>query len=153
MRSASWSGDTPWGFTATRASTHQLIDDAMSDPSNGPLHNRKHLKQRRKQLRNAATPAERALWKRLQKRRLDGRKFRRQHSIGPYIVDFYCPAERLIVELDGAVHDDPARRDYDGERQQYLVEKNFTVLRFDNEDVLEQPDMVCAAIVRHFGEK
>ena len=125
----------------------------MPESPDAPLHNRKHLKQRRKQLRNAATPAERALWKRLQKRRLDGRKFRRQHSIGPYIVDFYCPAERLIVELDGAVHDDPARRDYDDERQQYLLEKGFTILRFDNEDAFEQPDMVCAAIVRHFGEK
>ena len=89
----------------------------------------------------------------LKGRQLGGRKFRRQHSIGPYIVDFYCPAERLIVELDGAVHDDPARRDYDDERQQFLAGKGFTILRFANEDVFEQPDMVCTAIAQHFSDK
>jgi len=120
--------------------------------SDSPLHNRKHLKQRRKQLRNAATPAEAAPWKMLQKSQLMGRKFRRQHSIGPYIVDFYCPAERLIVELDGAVHDDPARHEYDDERQHFLAENGFTILRFDNEKVFEQPDMVCAAIAQHFSD-
>jgi very-short-patch-repair endonuclease len=121
----------------------------MSDSP--PLHNRKHLKQRRQRLRNAATPAERALWSMLRKRQLGGRKFRRQHGIGPYIVDFYCPAEQLIIELDGAVHDDPARHEYDDERQHFLAEKGFTVLRFANEDVFEQPDMVCTAIAQHFG--
>lgn len=124
----------------------------MSDSPNEPLHNRKRLKQRRKQLRNAATPAEATLWKMVQKSQLMGRKFRRQHSIGPYIVDFYCPSERLIVELDGAVHADPARRDYDDERRQFLTEKGLTVLRFNNEDVFDQPDLVCAAIVRHLDE-
>lgn len=125
----------------------------MPDSPDEPLHNRKHLKRRRQRLRNAATPAEAELWKMLKKSQLGGRTFRRQHSIGPYIVDFYCPAERLIVELDGAVHDDPARRDYDDERQHFLTEKGFTVLRFENEKVFEQPDMVCAAIAQHFSDQ
>lgn len=68
------------------------------------LHNRKHLKDFRKELRNNSTKAESRLWKVLRKRQLEGRKFRRQHSIGNYIVDFYCPEEKLIVELDGAIH-------------------------------------------------
>ena len=86
----------------------QPVDDIMPDLPDPRLHNQKHLKLRRRRLRNAATPAERALWLMLKGRQLGGRKFRRQHSIGPYIVDFYCPGERLIVELDGAVPDDPA---------------------------------------------
>lgn len=125
----------------------------MDQQSNEPLHNRKALKKRRRRLRNAATPAERTLWKMLQKSQLAGRKFRRQHSIGPYVVDSYCPSERLIVELDGAVHDDPARRDYDDERQHFLTDRGFCVVRFENQDMFEQPDMVLAAIARHFDEK
>lgn len=115
-----------------------------------PLHNRKTLKQRRQRLRNTATPAEAELWKMLRRSQLQRRKSRRQHSIGPYVVDFYCPSERLIVELDGAAHDDPARRDYDDERQRFLTERGFRILRFENEDVFEQPDMVLASIARHF---
>lgn len=117
-----------------------------------PLHNRKTLKKRRQRLRNAATPAEAKLWTMLRRSQLKGRKFRRQHSIGPYIVDFYCPSDRLIVELDGASHDDPARRDYDAKRQRFLTDRGFRVLRFENKDVFEHPDMVLAAIARHFDK-
>ena len=69
------------------------------------LHNRPRLKAVRRALRNQLTPAEARLWKPLQRGRLQGRKFRRQHSIGPYIVDFYCPRERLGIELEGEAHD------------------------------------------------
>jgi very-short-patch-repair endonuclease len=70
----------------------------------GSLHNGTHLKENRKDLRNNLTTAEATLWTFLQRRQLEGRKFRRQHSIGNYIVDFYCPQERLAVELDGEYH-------------------------------------------------
>ena len=74
------------------------------------------------------TPAEAALWKRLQKRQLEGRRFRRQHSVGPFILDFYCPEEKLAVELDGAVHDDPGRSEYDDERTASLQAHGSRVL-------------------------
>ena len=64
---------------------------------------------------------------------MQGRKFRRQQSIGPYIVDFYCPSENLIVELDGSVHDDPLRAAYDAEREDYLTRHGFTVIRFEKD--------------------
>ncbi len=101
-------------------------------------------------LRNHATPAERALWQMLKGSRLEGRKFRRQHSVGSFILDFYCPAERLAVELDGAVHDDPARQSYDAERQRELEAFGVRVLRFENRAVLEAPDTVLAAIAEAF---
>ena len=66
------------------------------------------------------TTAEATLWKVLKNGSLQNRKFRRQHSIGKYIVDFYCPAEQLIIELDGEVHNDPMRSSADAERDQNL---------------------------------
>lgn len=117
-----------------------------------PLHNRKELKKRRRVLRNNATPAEAELWKMLRGSQLKGRKFRRQHSIGPYIVDFYCPAEKLAIELDGAVHDDPARAEYDGERAAFLKQQDIRVIRFENRVVFEQPEFVRQAITAHFTE-
>ena len=68
------------------------------------LHNLPKLKTFRRKLRSNLTPAEAAFWKIVQNAKLDGRKFRRQHSVGGYILDFYCPAERLGIELDGEVH-------------------------------------------------
>ena len=68
------------------------------------LHDRNYLRKYRKSNRKSLTPAEAVLWNYLKRRKLDGRKFRRQHSIGNYIVDFYCANETLIVELDGLVH-------------------------------------------------
>jgi very-short-patch-repair endonuclease len=65
------------------------------------IFNKKELKNRRKDLRNNSTYAEVFLWQQIKNRKLDGKKFRRQTSIGSYVVDFYCPAEYLIVELDG----------------------------------------------------
>lgn len=98
------------------------------------------------------TPAEAALWKLLKNKQLRGRKFRRQHSAGPYVLDFYCPAERLAVELDGAVHDDPLRGRYDAARTTTLNRHGIRVVRFENRDVLEQPDVVLEAIAWHFAE-
>ena len=108
------------------------------------------LKSVRRDLRNHPTDAERALWQMLKGRQLEGRKFRRQHSIDRYVVDFFCPSERLAVELDGAVHDDPARREYDRDRQRELEVAGVLVLRFENETVLKTPDVVLAAIAHAF---
>ena len=78
--------------------------------------NRVHLKARRKQLRNDPTPAEKLLWLYLKLSQLDGHKFRRQHSYGSYIMDFYCPSERLCVEVDGESHSTPEAQAHDRQR-------------------------------------
>ena len=92
-------------------------------------HNNSHFKDRRITLRNNATPEEKALWYYLKNKKL-GFKFLRQHSIGPYIVDFYCPSHKLVLEIDGLQHID--NKVYDLERTQYLEMQGCKVLRFWN---------------------
>jgi len=99
------------------------------------LHNRKELKARRKHLRNNGTSAEATLWTLLSNKQLEGRKFRRQHSIKNYIVDFYCPSEKLIIELDGDIHFSEAGLEYDQKRDSELRELGFKIIRIENEDV------------------
>jgi len=106
--------------------------------------------QYRRWLRRQATPAERRLWACLRRRQLEGRRFRRQHSIGPYVVDFYCSSERLVIELDGAVHADPARAAYDARREAFLKAQGIRVLRFENRQVMEQLDVVLETIRQAF---
>ncbi|RMA57633.1 endonuclease domain-containing protein [Ulvibacter antarcticus] len=116
------------------------------------IHNRKQLESFRKELRNNATTSEKKLWKALQKSQLEGKKFRRQQSIGNYIVDFYCPTERLIIELDGEVHNNSVNQDYDFKRTTYLESLNHTVLRFQNEEVKNSIDLVLERIKFEFSD-
>jgi very-short-patch-repair endonuclease len=111
------------------------------------LHNRPVLKSRRKELRNNSTPAEKLLWSLLQHSNLGGYKFRRQHSVGPYILDFYCPSERLAVELDGDSHFTDEAIEYDHERTAYLNASGIKVFRFLNTDVYDNPNAVCERIL------
>ena len=113
------------------------------------IHNRIHLKQWRKELRNNSTSAEAVLWGYLKQNQLEGRKFRRQHSIGRYIVDFYCPEEKLIVELDGAGHFWKRGMQYDNTRTHFLHEKGFRVLRFENKWIFEDILYVLTEIRTH----
>jgi very-short-patch-repair endonuclease len=83
----------------------------------------------------------------LRNRRLAGLKFRRQHSVGPYVVDFFCHGARLAVEVDGGVHDDLARAAYDAERQRMLEGSGLRVVRVSNVEVLGQPETVLARII------
>src|SRR5262249_43802960 len=76
-----------------------------------------HMKERARQLRRASTVPERIIWGLLRDRRFKGHKFRRQHPVGPYVVDYYCASARLVVELDGRSHDDRGTADI--ERQRY----------------------------------
>lgn len=105
----------------------------------------------RKELRNHPTPAEAKLWSYLRRSQLQGRKFRRQHSIKYYILDFYCPAERLAVELDGAVHYSPTAQEYDAARDLFLQSCGIRVLRFENKWVFLQPEQVLAEIASYFN--
>ena len=111
------------------------------------LHNRPILKSRRKELRNNSTPAEKLLWSILQHCNLGGYKFRRQHSVGAYILDFYCPSEKLAVELDGDSHFTEDAIVYDLERTAYLNALNIKVLRFNNTEVYDNLNVVCERIL------
>jgi len=79
------------------------------------------------------TAAEWRLWQALRVRQLGGLKFRRQHPVGPFVLDFYCPAGKLVIELDGGVHDEQAEQDE--ARTQHLESYGYRVLRFRNEEV------------------
>lgn len=97
------------------------------------------------------TPAEAYLWTYLKARRLKGRRFNRQFSIGNYIVDFYCHRERLVIELDGAVHMNPAARKKDRLRDRWLQGLGYKTLRFENKLVFEKPEFVLQKIAAQFS--
>lgn len=115
------------------------------------LHNLPHLKTFRKELRNNLTPAEATLWKLLQNSQFYNRKFRRQHSVGNYILDFYCPSERLAIELDGQGHFEISQSEYDYERDMFLKHYKIKVLRFENILVFKNLEGVLEAIKNEFG--
>lgn len=96
-------------------------------------------------LRRSATEAEASLWHHLRNRSLTGCKFRRQHALGPYIVDFACIEYRLVVELDGSQHMDAA---HDEVRTLWLQTNGYRVLRFWNNDALLQQQVVLAVILQ-----
>ena len=109
-----------------------------------------YLKDRTKDLRNNLTPAEAKLWTLPKNGALNGRKFRRQHSIQNYIVDFYCPSEKLIIELDGQGHFNSDQAINDADRDKNLMALGNTILRFENKLIFQTPDLVLAEIERHF---
>lgn len=111
------------------------------------LHNRNSLKLFRKNLRNNLTLAEKKLWYYLRNSSLQGHKFRRQHSVGPYILDFYCPAKKLAIEIDGDSHFQTHAAEYDLNRTQFLEKLNIRVLRFLNTEVHENVLGVCNIIL------
>jgi very-short-patch-repair endonuclease len=97
------------------------------------IHNIHKLGYRRRELRNNPTSAEKYSWTCLKSSQLLGRKFRRQHGIGSYIADFYCASEKLIVELDGEIHNDPEQIIYDQRRDKFLKNLGFKIVRIKNE--------------------
>ncbi len=97
-----------------------------------------------KKLRKEMTDAERTLWTRLRGKRFLGNKFRRQHPLGPFIVDFVCLNHGLVIEVDGGHHNDTL--EYDLQRTQWLESKGFKILRFWNHEVLKCPAAVLGRI-------
>jgi very-short-patch-repair endonuclease len=112
------------------------------------FNNLKDYKKFRKDLRSNATSQEIILWSRLRKSQL-GYKFRRQHSIGKYIVDFYCPGKKLIIEVDGGQHNEENIRKYDENRTKYFESLNLKVLRFWDNDINNNLSSVVSEIVNH----
>src|ERR1039458_2331373 len=101
---------------------------------------------RRRALRGRATDAERLLWRLLRSRQFLDLKFRRQHPVGPYIVDFYCAHRRLAVELDGGQHFTLEGQAYDRRRTAYLARRGIRVLRFTNRELFENTDGVLEGV-------
>ena len=98
-------------------------------------------------LRRASTDAERALWYRLRDRRLAGRKFRRQHPVGPYFADFACVEAGWVIELDGGQHVHPANAAADARRTAAMNALGFHVMRFTDREALPQIDAVLTCIL------
>jgi very-short-patch-repair endonuclease len=97
------------------------------------------------------TDAEERLWYNLRRHGLDGYKFRRQHPLGPYILDFYCAKGRLVVEVDGGQHFEDGRALADAERTLYLEQRGLRVLRFTNLETLLKTDAVLNVIFKALG--
>ena len=107
-----------------------------------------------KKLRANATPHERTLWRALKELPIEGTHFRRQAPIGPYVVDFFCPAKRLIIELDGGHHNHDAVAERDSERQVWLEQEGYRVIRFWNSDVASDLNAVLERIyVELYGSR
>ena len=111
---------------------------------------RKRPTKRAQELRNNATPAERTLWRCLSKRHLSGHKFTRQAPVGPFVCDFLCRERGLVVEVDGGQHAEMAAAD--ATRTNYLEQQGFQVLRFWNNDVLQNTESVLEAILAELDE-
>lgn len=112
------------------------------------IHNLRQLADRRRELRKKSTAAEMLLWNKLREKKLKY-KFRRQYSIGGYILDFYCPKQRLIIELDGAIH--KFRENYDRNRDRYFEELDYKVLHFKNTEVVNDLTAVVDKIKAEFS--
>lgn len=104
-----------------------------------------------RELRQTATEAEKILWEELRNRKLNGLKFRRQHPVDKFIADFYCNENKLVIELDGGVHDVKENAEYDANRTYMLNEFGITVIRFRNEEVLNDIKMVLKKISEFNG--
>ncbi|MBL7748987.1 MAG: DUF559 domain-containing protein [Chitinophagaceae bacterium] len=105
-----------------------------------------------RELRQSSTKAEKILWEYLRNRKLDGLKFRRQHPIDKFIADFYCHEKKLVIELDGAVHDDKMNAHYDAARTYELKVSGITVIRFRNSEVENCISFVLSEIRKATGK-
>jgi very-short-patch-repair endonuclease len=114
------------------------------------VHSLPHLGEFRKDLRQNLTPAEATFWKIVKNSKFEGRKFIRQHSVGNYILDFYCPSEKLAVELDGKRHFSSGGAEEDRERTAYLESKGIRVVRFENREVFEETERMLDVIRLNF---
>ncbi len=115
------------------------------DPFRPQWRTPKRTVQAARHLRKRMTPAEEALWQRLQGNQLDGWHFRRQHPVGRFIVDFFCAKAKLVIEVDGPIH--KQQRAYDRERTKILeVERGYRVIRFTNDEVLSDIESVLQRI-------
>lgn len=109
------------------------------------IHNLRELRDRRRALRKQATPQEKRLWQYLRNRNI-GYKFRRQHSIGFYIADFYCSEKKLIIEVDGPQHYSEDGKEYDEQREFVFQNMKFRIMRITNEEINKNISLVIESI-------
>ena len=100
-----------------------------------------------RELRRTSTEAEEHLWDALRGRRLKGLKLRRQHPNASFILDFFCVERQVAIELDGSVHDSPSHQHYDTARSDFLAERGIRVIRFTNDDVINDLSGVLKRII------
>lgn len=110
------------------------------------LYNNKIFYDRRQELRRNQTEAEKIIWQNIRNRKINVLKFYRQFSIGPYILDFYCPQIKLAIEIDGNSHGTADAVIYDKERTKFLESINIKVVRFKNEEVVKNIDNVIKKV-------
>jgi very-short-patch-repair endonuclease len=106
----------------------------------------KEIEAATRRLRQELTPGESVLWEVLRSRQFEGLKFRSQHPVGRFIMDFYCPSLKLVIEIDGNVHDD--RKVYDRARTEQLQTFGYYVLRFSNDRILNDLSTVLIQIAQ-----
>jgi len=121
-------GGSGWGRTSQGHVTYQKGGLFLSKPKKGTS--------------KKMTPAEGKLWYHLRDKRFEGLKFRRQHGIGPYIVDYYCPEGNLVIEIDGDVHVYDGKIQRDLLREKYLRKRGLQVIRYKNQEILKNLDGV-----------
>ncbi|KAB2881268.1 DUF559 domain-containing protein [bacterium] len=117
----------------------------------GTLYNQPVQTEKRRDLRNHATRSEKLLWSHLKGKQLSGFKFRRQHGVGPYVLDFYCPEAKLAIEIDGASHDSDDAKTKDQRRQAFIEEFGVRFLRFKDTELFENPNKVLEKIKEELG--
>ena len=110
------------------------------------IFNRESTKEKHRSLRKNQTEAEKALWQKLKNKQLTGYKFFRQYGIGEYIADFYCPQQKLAIQVDGSRHYSDDSQEYDELRQEYMNSLSIRTIRFNNFDVLQNMDGVISRI-------
>lgn len=111
------------------------------------------MKLLRRKLRNSMTPAETILWTQIRRKQLSGYQFKRQYSIDRYIVDFYCPQLKLVIEVDGDSHCSESARRYDAAREKEIAAHGIKILRFTNNDVYSNLKGVVEAIMWNLNEE
>ena len=121
----------------------------MNTEKYNPLYNQKDLKEKRKELRSNSTSAEAVLWSMLKGKQIEGKRWRRQFSIGYYILDFYCPEIKLAIELDGNEHYTVIGKFNDERREEYLKSLGITIIRFENKDIWCSTEHVIETIREH----
>ena len=114
------------------------------------VYNNSVFKDRRRELRANQTEAEKILWGKLRNRQLEKCKFWRQYSVGPYILDFYCPKIRLAIEVDGSQHDEAL--EYDKEREDYLLGLEIKTIRYKNNEVMNNMRHVIEDIRKYINK-
>ncbi|MEA3496740.1 MAG: endonuclease domain-containing protein [Bacteroidota bacterium] len=107
------------------------------------------LFERARELRKRMTHAEKILWGKVRNRKIEDKKIRRQHPISNYIVDFYCHEKKLVIELDGGIHEQLEQKLYDIDREKELTNLGLKVIRFRNSDVINNVASVLKEIKKH----